>query len=75
MHSVSLGTDPPLSKPQPCSFFCPPPQALKNLISPPRQTKSPDNSTIKKITFTLINTDFRTAYKHVLILSSVIQGI
>ena len=40
-HNISLGTGPP-SKPQPSIFFCLP-QALKNL-SPPRQTKSPNNS-------------------------------
>ena len=38
-------------KPQPSNLFCPPPppttpQALKNLTSPPRQTKSPDNSNV-----------------------------
>ena len=54
-HSVSLGTDPP-SKLQPSNFFC-----------PPRQTKSLDNSSMLLIFNNKTYTDFRTAYKHVLI--------
>ena len=48
------------------------PQALRNLKSPPRQTKSPDNSVLhmfKNNTYS----DFRPAYKNILIPSCVIQ--
>ena len=76
-HKVSLGTDPPPlpSKPQPSNFFCsptpPPIQTLKN-VSPPRQTKSPDNFKVLHMFNNNTNTDFRTAYKHVLIPSYMI---
>ena len=42
MHSVSLGTDSP--KQITTQQFYLSPQTLKILTSPPRQTKSPDNS-------------------------------
>ena len=41
IHSASLGTDTP-SKPQPSNFLSP--QALKNITSPPGQTKNHNNS-------------------------------
>ena len=43
--SASLCTDHP-SKSQPSIFFFLSPEVLKNLISCPRQTKSPDNSNL-----------------------------
>ena len=43
-HSVSLGPYPPLANHNPVIFSVP--QALKNFVIPPRQTKSPDNSNI-----------------------------
>ena len=43
MQSVSLGTDRPY---QQSSYFFVPSQALKNLASLPRQTKTHDNSHI-----------------------------
>ena len=48
---------------------------MKNLISPPRQTKSPDNSYVLHTFNNNTYTDFRTAYKHVLIPSYIIQVI
>ena len=66
-HSVSLDTNSPPSKPQPSNFFCPP-QALKILASPPRKTKSPDNSNTLNIFNTSAYTNFKTAYKRMLIL-------
>ena len=62
------------NKPQPSNFFCPP-QALKNLISPPRKTKDPDNSSVLYMFNNNTYPDFGTAYKHVLIPSYVIQVI
>ena len=68
-HGVTLGTDPPppSRKPQPINFFCPPGDENLNK-SPPRQTKSPDNSS----TLIMFNNDtyanFKTDYKHMLIL-------
>ena len=43
------------------------PQALKNLKSLPRQTKSPNNSNVLHMFNNNTYTDFRTAYRHVLI--------
>ena len=60
----------PPSKPQPSNFFVP--QALKNLISPPRETKSLDNSNMLHMFNNNTYTDFRTAYKHVLIPSYIV---
>ena len=61
----------PLAKHKPAIFFVP--QALKNVISlPPRQTKSPDNSNVLHMFNKNTYTDFRTAYKHVLIPSYII---
>ena len=57
----------PTSKTQLSNFFCPPPQALKNLISPPRQAKSPNNSNMLYMFNNNTYTDFRRAYNHVLI--------
>ena len=67
---------PPI-KPEPSNFFYPPPplQAMKNLSIPPRQTKLPDNSNVLHMFNNNTFTDFRTAYKYVLIPSYVIQVI
>ena len=56
------------SKPQPRNFFCP--TSTKNLNkSPPRQTKSPDNSnTLNMFINNNTYTNFKIAYKHMLIL-------
>ena len=48
------------------------PQALKNLKSLPRQTKSPNNSNVLHMFNNNTYTDFRTAYRHVLIPSYII---
>ena len=42
-------------------------QAVKNLASTPRQRKSPDNTNTFQKSDNNIDTDFRTAYKHLLI--------
>ena len=70
-HSVSLGTDPPLANHNPVIFSVP--QALKNLKSSLKLIKSPDNSNIFLIFNNNAYTDLRTAYKHIFILSYVIQ--
>ena len=70
-QSVSLGTDPLPSKPQPSNISVP--QALKNLTSPLRQTKSPDNYyNVLHIFNNNTYTGFRTTYKHVSIPNYVI---
>ena len=48
---------------------------LKNLKSSPRQAENPDNSSMLYIFNNNTFTDFRAAYKHVLIPSYVIQLI
>ena len=48
------------------------PQALKNLKSLPRQTKSPNNSNVLHMFNNNTYTDFRIAYRHVLIPSYII---
>ena len=48
------------------------PQALKNLKSLPTQTKSPNNSNVLHMFNNNTYTDFRTAYRHVLIPSYII---
>ena len=48
------------------------PQALKNLKSLPRQTESPNNSNVLHMFNNNTYTDFRTAYRHVLIPSYII---
>ena len=58
-HSISLGTDFPTQTTNHQFFLSP--QALKNLISPPRQTKSPDNSNVLHMFNNNIYNDFRTA--------------
>ena len=77
IRSVSQGTDLPSSKQQPSNFLCPP-QALKILTGPPRQTKISDNTntcltsllpTCLTITLILIskqptNTTAVTAFEH-----------
>ena len=68
MHTAILGTDPP-DKPQPSNFFC---QAEKQ-VSSGRQ--SLDNSNMLQILKNNTYTDYRTAYKHVLIPSYVIRVI
>ena len=68
-HSVNLGTHlpPGPSKPQPSNFFCP--SGTEKLNKSPRQTKSPDDSNNNTYT------DFKIAYKHVLIPSYIIHVI
>ena len=44
-------------------------QALINVISPLRQSKSPDNNNVLHMFNNNSYADFRTAYTHVLILS------
>ena len=72
-NSANLGTDPP-SKSKPSNFFVWP-QALKNLASPPRQTKSPDDSNMLHMFNNSTYTDFKTVYKHFLIPSYIIWMI
>ena len=71
-HSVSLGTDPPVN--QNSAIFLSS-KALKSLKSPPRQAENPDTSSMLYIFSNNTFTDFRAAYKHVLIPSYVIQLI
>ena len=54
-----MGTDSRLANHNPAIF--PVPQALKNLISPLRQTKSLDNSNVLHMFNNSTYTDFRTA--------------
>ena len=54
---------------------CQLPQKLKNLISRPRQTKTPDNSNVLHMFNNNTYTDFRTAYKYILIPSYFIQVV
>ena len=68
MSTDPLSPPPPPSKPQPYSFFSPLPPS-------PRQAKSPDNSNILHMFNNNTYTDFRTAYKHILIPNYVIQVI
>ena len=70
-HSVRLGTDPPLPNHNPAISSAPPApshQALTILTSPPRQTKSPDNSNTLNMFNSNTYTNVKTAYKHMLIL-------
>ena len=71
--SVSLGTDPSY-KTRIQQFFLSS-QAMKNLASLPGQTKSLDNFNVLYMFNNNTFTDFRTAYKDVLIPSYVIQVI
>ena len=71
IHSVSLGTSPTNHIP---TFFSSS-QVLKNLISPPKQRKSPNNPNLLQIFDNNIYTDFGTAYKHVLNPTYIIQMI
>ena len=59
IHSVTLGTA-PLENHKSAIFL--PREALKNLISDPRQTKCLDNSNVLHMFNSNIYTDFRTAY-------------
>ena len=69
MYSISLGTDPSLANHITQQFFLFL-QALKNVISPLRQSKSsPDNNYVLLMFNNNSYADFRTAYTHVLILS------
>ena len=63
----------PLRKPQPSNFSVL--QAVKNLTSPPRQAKSPDNFNVLHMFNNNTFTDSRTACKHILIPIYVIQMI
>ena len=68
MYSISLGTDPSLANHITQQFFLFL-QALKNVISPLRQSKSPDSNNVLLMFNNNSYADFRTAYTHVLILS------
>ena len=61
VHSVNLGTDPSLANHNPAISSVP--QALENLLSPPRQTKSPDNSNVLHVFNNNTYTNFRNALK------------
>ena len=50
----------------------PVPPGTEELKKPPRQTKSPDNSNVLHMFHNNTYTDFRTAYRHVLIPSYII---
>ena len=69
VDSVNLGTDPSLVNHNPAISYVP--QALENLLSPPRQTKSPDNSNVLHVFNNNTYTNFRNAYKHILIPSYI----
>ena len=60
----------PLANHNPAFFFCPP--GTEKLNKYPRYTNSPDDSNVSHM---LDNNTLRTAYKHVLIPSYVIQVI
>ena len=62
IHSISLGNDPPLASHNPTIFSLPPGNE-KFIKSPPRYTKSPDNSNVLHMCNNSNYTDFRTAYK------------
>ena len=51
------------------------PQELKNLVSPHKHTKQPDNYNVLPMFNNKTYTDFKTAYKHVLIPNYVVQVI
>lgn len=63
----------PLSKPQPTNFLSP--QLPKNLTGPPRQTESPDNSSMLHMFKNNTYTDFGAVSKYVLIPGYVMQVI
>ena len=64
MHSVGLGTD--LPKQTTTKQFLCPPQALKIVTRPTKQTKSPDNSnTLNTFINNITYTNFKEAYKYV----------
>ena len=65
-HSLSLGTDPPPANQNPAISSVP--QSLKILTSPPRQTKSPDNSNTLNMFNNNTYTNFKRTYKHMLLL-------
>ena len=71
--TVSAWVLTPPRKLQSSNFLCPVPQVLKNLISPPRQTKSSDSFNMLLMFNNTIYTDFKTANKHILIPIHVIQ--
>ena len=77
IDSASLGTN-PSKQTTTQQFFSsspPPPQTPKNLASPHRQTKSPDNSNMLHMFNNNTCADFGAASKYVLIPSYVIQVI
>ena len=73
IHSVSLGTDSPYQTTTQQFFLSS--QEPKNLIGSPRQTKSSNNSNVLHMFNSNTYTDFRTACKHILIPSNIIQVI
>ena len=71
-HSVSLGTDLPVN--QNSAIFLSS-KVLKNVKKWPKQAENPDNSSMSYIFNNNTFTDFRAAYKHVLITNYLIQVI
>ena len=63
----------PLSKPQTSIFFSPP--STEEMNKTPQADKMPDNSNMLHMFNNNIFTDFRTAYKHILIPSYIIRLI
>ena len=65
IHSVSLSL---IANHNPANFSASPPPGTEKLNKSPRQTKNPDNSNMLHMFYNNTYTDFRTAYKYVLIL-------
>ena len=65
VHSVSLGSNPPLVNHTPAIFFVPPGTEKLNWV-PPRKAKSTDNFNLLHMFNNKTYTDIRTAYKHLL---------
>ena len=72
VHSVNLGTDLSLANHNPAISSSPPPETLENFLSPSRQTKSPDSSNVLHVFNNNTYTNFKNAYKHILIPSYII---
>ena len=67
LYMYSISTDSSQANHNPAIFQCL--QALKNVTSLLRQSKSPDNNNVLLMFNNNSYADFRTAYTHVLILS------
>ena len=70
-HSISLSTDSPVANHNPAISHDP--TGTENLTSHPKQTKSLNNSNMLHILNNNTYSDFRRAYKHVLIPNYVIR--